>query len=95
MSDGTTMIEIVWQAQNIGSDTIFFPGRNKCLSDEQGRLFPPNDGSDTSPEMKPGLTTNDLKVSYTIPAGLGQNLYWGRRSNFTDGLDFRIKLKAK
>jgi len=54
-----------------------------------------SDGSETSPEMKPGMTTNDSKVSYTIPAGLGQNLYWGRRSNFTDGLDFRIKLKAK
>jgi hypothetical protein len=65
------------------------------LSDEQGHLFPPNDVSDTSPELQPGMTTNDLKVSYTISTGLENNLYWGRRSNFTDGLDFRIKLKAR
>jgi len=93
MGDGTIYVEVIWQAQNIASSPINYPGVNKYLSDDQGHLFKPNDGSDASPILLPGMLTNDLKESYTIPAGLESNLYWGRRSDFFEGLEFRIKLK--
>ncbi|MBM4166628.1 MAG: hypothetical protein FJ218_06900 [Ignavibacteria bacterium] len=87
------ILYVDWEAENTGKEAAEFGWQNKCIQDDEGRVFSPEKGAD-SRLIQPLDKTGELTITYILPSKVNiNNLYWGLYHGDAElGLKYKIKL---